>query len=95
MRNFYALLGDVVMDAIGHAAIFRAEHKTVAEAVFGVPIAAGGFCGKKPDSVEWRGFVGSLERLPIAVVDDVEAIPIVHSRAFEARIGYDETERMD
>ena len=95
MRDFHAPFADVGVDALRTAAVLRTEQQPVAALEFRVPEACLRLCGEQPYPARRRGERRAFESLPVGVVHDVEALPVVHAAAFELRVGDCESERVD
>ena len=81
------------MKPIGGAVAFIAKDQTVAIGVFHIPVSLLCTGGKEPESL--RSMRAGVKSLPVVVVVQVEAVPVVHPAAPDLFIGYFETEGMN
>lgn len=93
LRDCYTIFADFLMKPIGCAMAFIAKDEAIAIAVFHIPVSLLCTRGKEPESL--RSIRAGSKSLPVVVVMQVEAVPVVHSAAPDLLIGNVETEWMN
>ncbi len=83
------------MQKIRASSVFASEKQRVPAFKICLPERFLRLCGKEPNFVDGGGEGGFFKCAPIWVVDDVEAVPIVHAAALQLSVGDFKSQRVD